>query len=108
MQAPAAPLLVDRNYFPQEPLVANDHIGAQVGLPTDRIDRFVLVDDASSVEVLPTAVLGTLGVADSDAPERFREVVVLVPLLGVFEDLDSRVKNRRKGLPATEAGVSRP
>ena len=77
-------------------------------MPTDRIDRFVLVDDASGVEVLPTAVLGTLGVSDGDAPERFREGVVLVPLLGVFEDFDSRVKHRRKGLPATEAGVSRP
>lgn len=108
MQAPAAPLLVDRNYLPQEPLVANDHIGTQVGLPTDRVDRFVLVDDASGVEIFPTAVLGTLGVADGDAPERFREVVVLVPLLGVFEDFDSRVKHRRKGLPATKAGVFRP
>ena len=77
-------------------------------MPPNRVDRFVLVDDAAGVEVLPTAVLGTLGVADGDAPERFREVVVLVPLLGVFEDFDSRVKQRRKGLPATGAGVSRP
>ena len=44
-------------------------------MPADRIDRFVLVDDAPGVEVLPTAVLGTLGVADGDAPERFREIV---------------------------------
>ena len=98
-----APLLVDRNYLPQEPLVTNDHIGTQVGLPTDRIDRFVLVDDAPGVEVLPTAVLSTLGVAAGAAPERFRDVVVLVPLFGVFDDFDSRVKLRRKGLPATEA-----
>ena len=88
MQTPAASLFVDRDYLPQEPLVANDHIGTQAGLPTNRIDRFVLVDDAAGVEVLPTAVLGTLGVADGDVPERFREVVVLVPLLGVLEDFD--------------------
>ena len=77
-------------------------------MPADRIDHFVLVDDASGVEVLPTTVLGALGVADGDAPERFREVVVLVPLFGVFEDFDSRVKHRHKELSATEAGVSRP
>lgn len=99
---------MNRDYLPQEPLVAHDHIGMQIGLPADRIDHFVLVDDSSGIEVLPAAVLGTLSIAESNASERFRKIVVLVPLLGVFEDFNSRVKHRRKGLPATEAEVSLP
>lgn len=108
MKSPAAALGVDGGDVPQYSFVADNHIGTQAGNPPDCIDRLVFVNDTARIEVFATTGFGILCVADGHAPQTLRTIVVGVALLNVFEDFDSVVKHRHMGLPATEAGVSRP
>lgn len=92
----------------QYSIVADNHVGTQAGYPPDCIDRLVFVNDTARIEVFATTGFGILCVAYGHAPQTLRAVVIGIAFLDVFEDFDSVVKHRRKGLSATEAGVSRP
>lgn len=92
----------------QYSIVADNHVRTQVRYPSDCIDHLVFVDDAAGIEVFAATGFGILCVAYGHAPQTLRAVVVGIAFLDVFENFDSVVKHRRKGLSATEAGVSRP
>lgn len=92
----------------QYSFVADNHIGTQVGYPSDCIDHLVFVNDAAGIEVFAATGFGILCIAYGHAPQTLRAVVVSVAFINVFEDFDSVVKHRHKGLSATEAAVSRP
>lgn len=109
MQSPSAPLLVYRSYLTERLTILDDHSRQQACAIANSIDHLVLVDDATSIEILPAARLGALGVAYGYALQFLRAVVVGIAYLAVLVYFYVVVKHRfrcYKGGHAKVGGAS--